>query len=232
MLIELLDYCGSDEAIANAARVSFASHDDWNTVPAGYTKQKSDKLIDYLANHEHTSPFRHNSITVRCKAPVFLARQLMKHQIGMSWNEESRRYVDSAPEFYIPEVWRSRPEGSLKQGSGCDEVKKIKIYHDEHLFEYTGDVSTEYKDMVDSCLQLYRDMLAGGVAPEMARMILPQSMYVTWVWTGSLLAFSHVYNLRIKANAQVEAQEFAAKLSDVIQPLFPISWTALTGEQV
>lgn len=230
MKVELLDYCGSDEAIANAARVSFASHDDWNTVPTGYTKEKAAKLIKYLADHEHTSPFRHNSITVRCKAPVFLARQLMKHQVGLSWNEESRRYVDTPPEFYTPSVWRSRPDGSIKQGSGDDVITSVELMYGEQMWHETP--QELYEVHIADSVRLYEDMLESGIAPEMARMVLPQSMYVTWVWTGSLLAFSHVFNLRIKPNAQVEAQEFAAKLGDVIQPLFPISWTVLTGEPV
>ena len=221
--VELLDYCGSDAAVANAARVSFSAFGEWNEIPDGYTKAKSDKLIGYLAEHEHTSPFRHNSITIRCQAPIFLARQLMKHQAGLSWNEISMRYCDKPVGFFIPEEWRSRPDKSLKQGSGNGVVETLN--RDDY-----GLVTTlsAYQDHIKHCTSLYEDMLSNNVAPEMARMVLPQSMLTDWVWTGNLMAFSHVYNLRSKENAQVEARVFAKALSDVIEPLFPVAWKALT----
>jgi thymidylate synthase (FAD) len=224
--VELLDFCGSDEAVANAARVSFSAFGEWNGIPEGYTKAKADKLIGYLAEHQHTSPFRHNSITVRCQAPIFLARQLMKHQAGLSWNEISMRYCDKPVGFFIPEEWRSRPDKSLKQGSGNKIVTHLNENKDS---DFTIDL--DYTHHLECCVNLYQEMLDSGVAPEMARMVLPQSMLTDWVWTGNLMAFSHVYNLRSKDNAQLEARVFAEQLNNVIEPLFPVSWKALTEQQ-
>lgn len=227
--VELLDYCGSDEAVANAARVSFSQFGEWNSVPEGYTKAKADKLIKYLADHKHTTPFRQNCITVRCKAPIFLARQLMKHQSGLTWSESSRRYVDTPPEFFIPEQWRSRPEGSLKQGSGTDW--SLPYFWTEEKEGVDVPIEEVYQWFIDQSLQLYNDMIEKDVAPEMARMVLPQSMIVDWVWSGNLLAFAHCFNLRIKENAQIEAQVFAQELDKVIAPLFSVAWSALTGDK-
>ena len=211
--IELIDSMGSDLSTVNSARVSFDKHHE--------TIENSDVgLINYLADHKHMTPFRHNQIQLRCHAPIFLARQLGKHQVGMSWNEVSRRYVDSEPEFYIPDEWRGRPDGSIKQGSGGvvefmseGSTDEIKDYYSVHL------IHTK---------RLYESMLNDAkVSPEMARMILPQSMITSWWWTGNLLAFAHVYKERISSGAQLEAQHFAKELDKVIRPLFPISWEAL-----
>lgn len=216
--VEYLDHCGSDESIANSARVSFGDFQNWNQVPEGYSKERCDKLINYLGKHRHTSPFRQNSITLRCKAPIFLTRQLMKHQTGFTWNEESRRYIDSEPEFFDVSEWRVRPEGGIKQGSG-------KEVHDN-----TDMFSHMYKVLTRDALDTYNEMLEDGIAPEMARMVLPQSMMVNWVWTGNLLSFSHLYNLRIKKNAQKEARDFAKLVDNIIKPLFPIAWESLKDE--
>lgn len=211
--IELVDHMGDDLRIANVARVSF---NKWKEE----LDDKDVKLIQYLAAHEHTSPFRHNSITLRCKAPLFLARQLGKHQVGLSWNEVSRRYVDDEPEFYYPDEWRARPEGGIKQGSGD------KYLGDEPFGNFC-ELPISYNEYVMLGIDLYTDMLRKGIAPEMARMVLPQSMMTTWIWTGSLQAFFHVWRLRIDGHAQKEAQDFAQKLDDVISPIFPNSWEAL-----
>lgn len=228
--VELLDYCGSDAAIANSARVSFSEFGEWNSIPEGYTESKCEKLIKYLATHQHSSPFRHNCITVRCQAPIFIARQLMKHQAGLSWNESSRRYVDSKPQFFIPEQWRSRPEGSLKQGSGEGIVDRLEWYN-ENGYPMWVDIKEEYLAFIDKAVDLYEMMLDDNVAPEMARMVLPQSMLIDWVWSGNLLAYAHCFNLRIKENAQIEAQVFADRLGKVVEPLFPVSWKALTKKE-
>ena len=117
-MIELMMHCDNDNTVANTARVSMEDIGTWEELPTEYSKTKRDKLIAYLATHHHTSPFRHNNITVRCNVPIFLARQLGKHQVGMSWNEISRRYVDTTPDFFDPSgTWRSKPYGSIKQGS-------------------------------------------------------------------------------------------------------------------
>ena len=214
--IELLSHDGSDNSIANTARVSMELGGEWDELPKDYTEAQRDKLLNYLAKHQHTSPFRHNSITIRCNVPIFLARQLGKHQVGMSWNEVSRRYVDEQPEFFYPDEWRSKPDGSIKQGSG--EV------------HYCSDaVQQVYDQHIQSSIDLYNDMLFDNIAPEMARMVLPQSMMTEFVWTGSLMAFAHVYKLRADSHSQVEAQEFAKELDEIISPLFPCAWSVLKG---
>lgn len=220
--VEYIDHMGDDLRISNVARVSFGK---WKEE----IDEKDVKLIKYLAEHEHNSPFRHVQISVRCKAPVFLARQLVKHCVGLSWNEISRRYVDTDIEFYEPDEWRSRPEGGIKQGSG---EKPILTLRDPDLPEM-GEVSTvhEYSYFLQDCHRIYNLMIENGVAPEMARMVLPQSMMVDWVWTGSLEAFYHMYRLRSGEGAQVEAREFAEKLKEVVEPLFPNAWQALVGEK-
>lgn len=215
--VELLDHMGSDLSVVNAARVSFDK----------FKEQFEDgdiKLINYLARFEHFSPFRHNQIQLRCSVPVFLSRQLQKHQAGLSWNEVSRRYVSTGIEFFVPDSWRSRPADGIKQGSGKEEV--TTMYTNE---PYGEDLSVKdwYKWYIDQAYIAYNELLDRGVAPEMARMVLPQSMMVDWIWTGNLLSFFHVYRMRIGGGAQVEAQEFAQKLKDVIQPLFPYCFEAL-----
>lgn len=216
--VELVDSMGDDLRVANAARVSF---NKW--------KEELDEgdvgLINYLARHEHSSPFRHTAITLSCKAPVFLARQLGKHQVGLSWNEVSRRYVDAGIEFFVPDNWRSRPDGSVKQGSG-DAIIDEYVGTDQDG-AYAGSVKQDYRYVLSYLMQVYDEWIKHGVAPEMARMVLPQSMMVDWIWTGSLPAFFHVWRLRIDSHAQKEAQEFAQRLEETIQPIFPHSWRAL-----
>ena len=149
--------------------------------------------------------------------PIFLARQLGKHQVGMSWNEVSRRYVSVEPEFFSPAQWRAKPKGSIKQGS-CDlNIPEADGY---------------YKELIKTALFTYNSMLEMGVAPELARMVLPQSMMTQVIWTGSVMAFAHVYNLRIDAHSQVEAQDFARELGFAIKPLFPTAWASLTVKAV
>lgn len=209
--VELVDFMGDDLRVANVARVSF---DKWKEE----FDEKDVKLIDYLARHEHTSPFRHVQVSVRCTAPVFLARQLGKHQVGLSWNEVSRRYVDVGLEFFVPDSWRSRPTDGMKQGSGGTN-------------QYSDYFKEQYDKVVQRCVDTYDDMIEFGMAPEMARMVLPQSMMVSWVWTGSLTSFFHIYRLRAEAHAQKEAQDFAQLIEEVVQPLFPHSWSALKGDK-
>lgn len=211
--IDYVDHFGDDLRVANVARVSF---DNWKEE----FDERDAKLIDYLARHEHTSPFRHTAVSVRCYAPVFLARQLQKHVVGLSWNEVSRRYVDTGVEFYVPDSWRSRPVDGIKQGSGDGDLSDSVVY--DRLTSKDA-----YSLLIDHATSLYEGMIEVGVAPEMARMVLPQSMVVSWVWTGSLQAFYHVWRLRSGEGAQVEAKEFAKLLDDVISPLFPHSWSAL-----
>jgi thymidylate synthase (FAD) len=221
--VELIDYMGNDLSTVNSARVSFdkESYFEECNDDGCFLADKDIKLIKYLADHKHMTPFRHNQIQLRCHAPIFLARQLGKHQAGLSWNEVSRRYVDTPPEFYVPDEWRGRPDGSIKQGSSSN-----KVVNDF----YCRDI---YAEHLASSIKLYNSLMDNGskygVSPEMARMVLPQSMMTTWYWTGNLLAFTHVYKERISEGAQLEARHFAKELDKIIAPLFPVSWKALTG---
>lgn len=203
MKVELIDHMGSDLTVVNAARVSFAKVSE-------EFSGKDAKLINYLAREKHILPFRHPTISVRCKAPIFLARQLGKHQVGLTWSEESRRYIDSAPEFFYPDMLRAKAE-NVKQGSA----------------DVAATTTVDLEWYVGVAVGAYEKMLEDGVAPELARMILPQNMYVNWVWTGSLLAFYQLYKLRSEGHAQVEAQHFANQLEVVVAPLYPASWAAL-----
>ncbi len=214
MKVTLVDHMGSDLSVVNAARVSFAKTSDWDSIPdvgevKGYLKVDDERLIKYLAKHDHWSPFGHASMQFHIKAPVFVARQLVKHQVGLVWNEVSRRYVDDEPEFYTPKEWRLRPEKSIKQGSS------------EETIEYQLGSTLEF------IKTSYQNMLKLGIAPEMARMILPQSMYTEWYWSGTLMAFARVCNLRCKPDAQKETQMVADQIDNLARDLFPNSWEAL-----
>lgn len=207
MKVTLIDSAGGDLSVVNSARVSFNKESSILTT-------QDEKLINYLAKHRHDTPFRHNFVQLRCEVPLFLARQLMKHQAGLTWNEESRRYIDYAPDFYMPEGWRKRPDKSIKQGS-------------EGRHHFSPRISREYEMFVKTAIDFYEDLLDDGVAPEMARMVLPQSMMVNFIWSGNLLAFAHVYSLRSGDGAQEEAREFAELLKEAIQPAFPVAWDAI-----
>ncbi len=202
MNVELIDHMGSDLSIVNAARVSFAKlHEEFD--------EKSDtRLINYLAKHNHWSPFGHASMQFHIKAPVFVARQLVKHQIGLTWNEVSRRYVDTEVEFYEPTEWRLAAENK-KQGSSEETVKYNLA--PAHRF----------------AKECYENMLNMGIAPEMARMVLPQSMMTEWYWSGTLYAFARVCNLRCKPDAQKETQNVGWDIDKYARKLFPASWRAL-----
>ena len=209
---ELIDYLGSDLTVVNAARVSFAKESVFEGNTLG---EKDKKLVEYLAKHGHFTPFTHPQITLRETVPIFVARQRYKHVVGFTYNEVSRRYVDEPPEFYWPEVWRSRPQGSVKQGSGGS------IHHNLVACD-------KYAKLIAQAELCYEQMLEMGVAPEMARMVLPQSMLTSYYVTGSLAAFARLYNLRKDSHAQKEIQELAAQINQIIAPLYPVSWQALT----
>lgn len=218
--VKYLEHAGSDNTIANTARVSMEQNTGWSDLPEGYDETRRDRLINYLARHNHSSPFRHTSISIYMKVPVYLARQLMKHQAGLSWNEISRRYVSDGFEFEKNVVWRKAPTEGVKQGS-TGELNEL-------LQGYTND---DLDALHTKCMEIYESILERGGAPEQARMVLPQSMMVEVVWTGNLLAFAHVYNLRSAEGAQKEAQVFAEALQEVIKPLFPVAWEALTTKE-
>ena len=210
MKVELIDTMGTDLTVVNAARVSYSKTKD------AFDVVKDEKLIKYLAEHNHWSPFAHASLQFRIKAPIFVARQLVKHQVGLAWNEVSRRYVDFPPELYKPETWRGRPKNS-KQGSDGE----IKL---DQTIEYSMESAME------SCLITYNTLLEKGVAPEQARMVLPQSMMTEWYWSGTLYAFSRICNLRCKPDTQKETRDVANEIYKLCNEKFSRSWKYLTKE--
>ena len=258
MEVKLIDSMGNDLSPIRAAIVSNGNtnldkyvDDDLRYTPAatslinflarGCTQYEWDKLVDEVLlevdfpyhvdsvlNHirhmpPHWTPFGHTAITVYVKAPIFVARQLGKHQVGFVWNEISRRYVDSPPELYVPDVWRGRAKDKKQgsQGSVFTESLLVKTGYRP----YEGEEYTDYNKIA---LEVYNDLLRDGVAPEQARMVLPQSMMTEWFWTGNLYAFSKMFVARTDSHTQLETQEVAKMIGDIIQPLFPISWKALT----
>lgn len=210
---EYIDHLGDDLRVVNAARVSFAKESQLD----GDVLEASDaRLISYLAKHDHWTPFSHPQITLRETLPIFVARQRFKHMVGFTYNEVSRRYVDDTPEFFIPDTWRARPEGSVKQGSAGSHPNDLTW-------------SRSYDSFIELALRQYEAMIADGVAPEQARMVLPQSMLTSYYVTGSLAAFARAYRQRAEGHSQLEIQYLAKQWDEVIRPLFPVSWAALTG---
>ena len=209
-------HMGNDLTVVNAARVSFGKESEWDYEESDaysfkqHMKAKDERLIRYLAKHKHISPFGHCFASFHIKAPVFVARQLVKHKF-LRWNEISRRYVDSEPEFYVPDVWRGRSEDK-KQGS-------------EGVVKYEGPLGNYNQ------LDIYKELLRVGVCPEQARMVLPQSMMTEWYWSGSLDAFADMCNLRCKPDTQAETRFVADAISEEMEKLFPVSWEALTKEK-
>ena len=198
--VTLVDRMGDDLTVVNAARVSFAKQAERVIFSDGGLRvERADiNLIKFLAKHGHWTPFAHVQLTFRIKAPIFVARQLVKHQIGLTWNEVSRRYVQSEPEFYTPTVWR-RAADNVKQGSSSEDSGWSPDWH--------GRVTATEMAMLE-----YQDALDSGVCPEQARMILPQSMMTEWYWTGSLVAFARVIQQRMHSTAQRETQDIAKML--------------------
>lgn len=214
MEVTYIDHMGSDLSVVNAARVSFGKKSEWHqriyTGEPNILKTKDAKLINYLAKHNHKSPFNHTFATFHVKAPIFVARQLVKHEY-MPWNEISRRYVDDEPEFYQPDVWRGR-SADKKQGS------------DGVINDIRPSVAT---NMVEDCRQNYNYLLAKGVSPEQARMVLPQSTMTEWYWSGTLFAFAKMCKLRMKSDTQEETQYIAGKIALAMAKIYPVSWDAL-----
>jgi thymidylate synthase (FAD) len=230
--VNLIDFMGSDLSVVNAARVSFhkesefdaniAFIDDRNPERGFYhqevLKPSDAKLITYLAKHKHTSPFNHAFLSVRVKAPIFVARQLVKHKF-MPWNEVSRRYVDEEPEFYFPENYRKKAD-NVKQGSSEEAVDKSILWRgSEESYDEQG--SAQY------ALNYYNWLLMNGVCAEQARMVLPQNMMTEWVWSGSLGAFADMLRLRLDPHTQYESRIVANKIKAIVEPLFPVSLPAL-----
>ena len=213
-------HMGNDLTVVNAARVSFGKESEWDYEESDaysfkqHMKDKDKKLIKYLAKHKHISPFGHCFASFHIKAPVFVARQLVKHKF-LRWNEISRRYVDSDPEFYMPRSWRGRSDDK-KQGS-------------EGVVKWCGPL---LKSLIGNYNQLdiYKELLRVGVCPEQARMVLPQSMMTEWYWSGSLDAFADMCAMRCKPDTQAETAEVAWEIDCKMVKLFPVSWRALRDE--
>ena len=228
--VTYIQHMGDDIDVVNAARVSFGKksryyYGDEAEIAADFDREweyptfvldKDKKLINYLAEHEHKSPFNHQFATFHVKAPIFVARQLQKHEY-MPWNEISRRYVDSEPEFYEPDEWRGR-SADKKQGSEgvvtlYEDHQMRQAYHPTEINVYS--------------LETYNYLLEQGVAPEQARMVLPQSMMTEWYWSGSLFAFAKMCSLRCKDDTQAETRVVADAIDEEMENLYPISWEAL-----
>ena len=211
MSVELVDHMGSDLSVVNAARVSFGKE-------VSEFREQDAKLINYLAKHNHWTPFAHCFLSFRIKVPMFVAMQLDKHTVGLVTNSVSRRYVDDEPEFWFPNVWRGRPV-NMKQGSdgevqlSGDNTEFDGYYHPESVTEFA--------------LASYDRMITYGVAPEQARMVLPMNTMTERIWSGSLAAFARVCKLRLDSHAQQEIQEVAQKVAALVEPLFPASFKAL-----
>lgn len=210
--VELLHSMGDDLMVVNAARVSFAKE-------ATEFKEQDAKLINYLAKHNHISPFFHPQIQFRIRMPIFVAREWYRHQIGFSRNEVSRRYVSDKPECWVPslEMFREK-DPKLKQGSR------------ENSIEYSHEAQSLFSQSVNKAIETYETLLRMNVAPEIARCVLPQSMYTEFIETGSLAAYARLYKLRKSPDAQREIQMYAGLIGDVLAEKFPVSWKALVGD--
>lgn len=243
--VTLIDTLGTDLSVVNAARVSFGKMSEWATASQyemgsggpiekvsviGKLKDKDAKLIKYLAEHKHFSPFGHAFASFHIKAPIFVARQLVKHKF-LRWNEISRRYVDDEPEIYTPEVWRGRSEDKKQGSSGVVDLSKIN-YSGEPYEGKFGEADLGYMVFEDQqfMINLYYKLIKQGVAPEQARMVLPLSTMTEWYWSGSLDAFADMAKLRLKEDTQYETRLVADQISKEMKQLFPVSWVALVGE--
>lgn len=226
--VELMTYMGDDLMVVNAARVSMAKESHWvitdDDIMELRLSERDQKLIRYLARHKHWTPFSHPQVQLRIKMPIFVARQWFKHTVGFTRNEVSRRYVDDAPEFYVPQEWRLRAP-NVKQGSS-DEV-----------FPGTPNFSgLTPREVMRFCVDMYEALLDQDVAPEMARMVLPQATYTEFFETGSLAAYARLVSLRLDTHAQKETRAYAQAVDAIMSKLFPVSWVALMeaakGQQV
>lgn len=216
MEVKFIDKMGSDLSVVNAARVSFDKVSELSD--DGSLKSGDERLIAFLARENHWTPFGHASLSFHIKAPIFVARQLVKHTVGLVWNEVSRRYVDTSPEFYVPTRWRRRNEDK-KQGSHEDQFVDLSYSEEQALH-----------NIMQSSQELYENFLDIGICAEQARMLLPQNMYTEWYWSGSLHAFARVCNLRCKKDTQKETRDVANQIDDIAKEHFPVSWKYLRQE--
>jgi len=232
--VELVDHMGNDLTVVNSARVSFDKTTEWEYDQEAIDRiegtnwqahrlknefkklsDKDKKLINYLAKNKHWTPFAHPQITMRIKAPISIRTQFFKHKQGFVENEISRRYVSAEPEFYLP-TWRGQPKGSAKQGS-------------EDFITIGSDAIFSYKKVLETSIECYNKLLDSGVAAEQARFALPQSMYTEWYWTGSLAAYARFFSQRSHLHAQWEIRKYAWAIGELVEPLFPESWSVLTN---
>lgn len=248
--VELVDYMGSDLSVVNAARVSFQKTAEWENEHervqtrtnygqvdpsfVGVLSEKDQKLINYLAKHKHWTPFGHAFLSFRIKTSFAMARQLVKHQVGLVWNEVSRRYVDDPPEYYLPDVWRGKPVNA-KQGSSDVTLTHFRSagFNPKFHAAWVGDrciegpISDAVAELYTRADQLYSELISSGVSPEQARFILPLGGMTEWIWSGSLAAFARVCKLRLDPHAQKEVQDVAKLINDLIPSEFQHSWKAL-----
>lgn len=225
--VQLVDHMGTDLSVVNAARVSFDKESKWEYTggiadPIEKLSDADTKLISYLATHGHWSPFAHAQLQFRIKAPIFVARQLVKHQVGLVWNEVSRRYVSDEPTYYYPEKFRAAVK-NVKQGSS--ETESIENIHGRNTLYY-------YEDVIRKVHQAYLDMISEGVAPELARAVLPTSAMTEWWWSGTLYAFARVCRERLDPHAQLETQMVAWLIALNTMNHFPVSWSELVSKHV
>lgn len=228
--VELIDHMGTDLSVVDAARVSFSKESEWEYRTVSHSDGLIDKyvlsladtkLINYLAKHSHWTPFAQCNLKFRIKMPIFVARQAMKTSVGADWNEISRRYVSDPPDMHYPSMWRSKPDGSIKQGSGPP------------LSDHLQDAASHYyNEAVEAALDAYDALLLYNVAPEQARMVLPQSMYTEVIVNFSLAAAARFCGLREDSHAQWEIQQYGKAMSELIRPMFPVSWAALRGGEL
>lgn len=236
MKAEYVDHMGTDLSVVNAARVSFDKVSAWgNTeaiaeaerlnqqfmqqveIPKPELMERDKSLIAFLAKHDHWTPFGHTAITLRMAAPIPIRTQCFKHKIGFVENEESRRYISSLPEVFFPD-WRQSTKDK-KQGSGG------------LVDDRTEEIATEiYALSTQIAIDAYEELLAHGICEEQARFALPQGSIVNWIWTGNLMSFANFYNKRAAKDAQGEIQELAKAVGDLIAPLYPVAWAALTNK--
>lgn len=219
--IKFVDKMGDDFRVFEAAKATLGGEEE-----SGFVRGETDhsRLINFLAREKHITPFCHPHVTFECEAPIAIARQLGKHQVGFRWNERSMRYKDSVIDVYVPDMFRGRPD-NLHSGSADIDVSGRVV--DEG---WSGDgvtVAQLYKIVTDQCLHFYNELVKAGLAPEQARFVLPQGMITRWIWTGSLYGWYEVWRQRSSEHAQYEARLFASQLDTHMSSLFPIAWEAL-----
>ena len=226
--VTLIDNMGSDLTVVNAARVSFNKKSDWDE---DNTLTVSDSiLISYLARHKHMSPFGHCFASFHVKAPIFVARQLVKHKF-LRWNEVSRRYVDEKPVYYYPDEWRGRSSDKKQGSKGVIDLSAIDDTDYNNAILGSGTLDGHVIEISEWLIETYKLLIDNDVAPEQARMVLPQSTMTEWYWSGSLDAFSDMCKLRLKEDTQYETRVVAKDISSKMKELYPVSWFYLMGKE-